>query len=346
MKKLFIIFISLFFISTIFSNLNSPLLDPKINVNNVVLTKVNGKNISVIDVMKKMDFIFHKSYPNLENSKPARYQFYLSSWKNVLKEMINTELMVAQAELKEVKIHDGEIREEMEDRFGPNTMITLEKIGLSYDEAFEMIKTEMIVKRMMWYFVQSKVLTQVTPQLIRQEYKIYTEKNPPFDEWQYQVISIKNDDESCAKLVAEKTYQLLKDSSQSPEELSDKIKEIEKEYPSTSIQISSTYNVTSKDISDSHKNILLSLKEDSYSQPICQASRFDNKKNNKIFYLKKYNHKIPPSFEEMADNIKNELLQKHLSDESENYFGKLRKYYNIVDEETLLPENFTPFSLE
>lgn len=324
----------------------APNIEPKLNVNNIVLTKVNGKNISVIDVMKKMDFVFHKSFPELIASKQAKFQFYSSSWKHVLNELINTELILAQAEAKEIKVHEGEIREEMENRFGPNTMLTLENVGLTYDEAFQMIKTEMIVQRMMWYFVQSKALTQVTPQLIKQEYRTHLEKNPPFDEWNYQVISIKGNDEKEAQALANKTWELLKDCHLSLDEMSDKIKEQEKEYKNSAIQISSTYKVTSKDVSSSHKEILTALAEDSFSAPIAQTSRFDNKKIHRIFYLKKHELKAPPSFEEMADDIKNDLLQKIAMKESDAYFSKLRKYYGITDEETNVPDNFVPFSLE
>lgn len=347
-KKLFVFCLPLIFISMAFANSSSgtAAIEPKLNVNNVVLTKVNGKNISVIDVMKKMDFVFHKSFPELLTSKQAKYQFYSTSWKHVLNELINTELILAQAEAKEIKVHDGEIREEMENRFGPNTMITLENVGLTYDEAFQMIKTEMIVQRMMWYFVQSKALTQVTPQLIKQEYRLHVEKNPPFDEWNYQVLSIKGNDEQEAEVLAGKTYDMLKDCHLSLDEMSDKIKQLEKEYKNSSVQISSTYKVTSKDVSASHKEVLTTLAEDSFSVPIAQTSRFDSKKIHRIFYLKKHELKAPPAFEEMAEDIKNDLLQKVAMKESDAYFSKLRKYYGITDEATNIPENFAPFSLE
>ena len=347
MKKLFTFCISLFLISACFANMNpGSMVEPKLNVNNIVLTKINGKNISVIDVMKKMDFVFHKAYPNLITSKQARYQFYTSSWTYVLKELINTELMIAQAEVKEVKISDSEIRETMEERYGPNTLIILEDIGLSYDEAFQMIKTEMIVQRMMWYFVHSKALTQVTPQLIRQEYRLHLEKNPPYDEWDYQVISIKGTDDLEAEIVANKTHEIVKNTTLPLDDLADQFKDFEKEFTNTKIQISNTYKVTSKDVSKAHKDVLTTLEEDSYSAPNCQTSRFDNKKIHRIFYMKRHELKKPPTFEEMADNIKHELLNKIVTDESNAYFSKLRKYYGVIEEETIIPDNFVPFSLE
>lgn len=347
MKKLLSICLFLFLLSLCSANVAPlPGKEPKLNIHNIVLTKVNGKSISVIDVMKKMDFIFHKAYPNLISSKQARYQFYSSSWKHVLTELINTELMLAQAEAKEIKIHDSEIREEMENRFGPNTMTNLSTVGLSYNEAFQMIKTELIVRRMMWFFVQSKALTQITPQLIKQEYRLYLEKNPSFDEWDYQVISVKGSNDQEAEAAANKIYELTKSNTLSFEELEAKLKELEKEFVNTNMQASPTYKVTSKDISKSHKDVLSTLQVNSFSPPIFQTSRSDNKKIHRIFFLKRHELKTPPSFEEMADNIKNELLQKAVSEESELYFAKLRKYYGITQESAIIPENFEPFSIE
>lgn len=332
MKK---IFYALFcFLSTlIFAN---PLpMEPKLKINNLVLCKINGKTISVMDVKKKMDFILHSSFPDYANSKSAQYQFYTSSWKHVLKELINTQLMVSEAEAKEIKVNDGEIREEMEEKFGPNVLLTLENIGLTFDEAFDLVKTDMIVKRVMWYYVHSKALLKVTPEMIKQNYKSYCDKNPPFDEWEYQVISIKSNDELQAKQIADKAYALLSEEKDT--------KELQDQFPNA-IQFSKFYSVNSKDISKSHKEILSALKVGAYSLPILQKSK-DNKSNNKIFYLKNHSIKEPPAFEKMADKIKEDLLQEAAKEESIAYFSRLYKYYGI-DDSNFKTDDVNPFVLE
>ena len=47
--------------------------EPKLQINNRILANVNGKPISVIDAMKKMDVIFFRQFPNpeLDRSKGA-----------------------------------------------------------------------------------------------------------------------------------------------------------------------------------------------------------------------------------------------------------------------------------
>jgi len=52
------------------------------------------------------------------DSKTARYQFYSAQWYPTLQQMIDHELMVTDAETREVKVSDGEVREEIQTRFG------------------------------------------------------------------------------------------------------------------------------------------------------------------------------------------------------------------------------------
>lgn len=352
MKHIFLI--CFFLLTTIFASdkpdlsiLNPEQSNQKITINNAILAKVNGKTISVLDVAKKMDLIFHQMYPDLANSKSAKFQFYNASWKHVLNEMINTHLMVAEAQSKEVKINDGEIREEMEQRFGPNILVTLENIGVSYNEAWEMTKTEMIVKRMMWYFVHAKALTKITPETIRQNYRIYCQKNPPLDEWEYQVISIKSTNQKLEEELSKKAYELAKNTPDFTV-LQDKLKDFEKLHPDCTLQVSATFKRNSKELASSHKDVLSALKEDSYSLPIAQLSKVDNQKTHKIFYLKKHDLKTAPTFDDLSLKIKDELLQKVVTEESQAYFTKLRKFYGF-DENSLkkiIPQDFQPFSLQ
>ena len=145
----------------------------RIAFQNSILCKVNENTISMMDVKKKLDLLFHQSYPNLEDSAQARFQFYETSWRHVLSEMINEELMVSDATEKEIKLTDGEIREEVESRFGPSVMTTLDRIGLTYDEAWKMVRKDLIVRRMSWWFIHAKALQNVTPKDIRASYQNY-----------------------------------------------------------------------------------------------------------------------------------------------------------------------------
>jgi len=300
-----------------------------------------------MDVKKKLDVAFHQSYPQLADSVQARFQFYQNSWRHACLELIDHELILADAEDREIKVTDGEVREELENRFGPNVMITLDKIGISYSEAWKMTRNEMTVQRMMWYFIHSKALQAVTPQDIRQEYRRYLKENPPYQELTYRVISVRADEPQESRVLAEKAYTKLSESHQSPEEIEAQLKEMAEAYKGGFIAISPEYTANHLKLSDAHKLALSQLTEGEYGKPVVQISRVENKTISRIFYLSRKKDFPAPPFEELAVKLKGELIQKAVAAESDRYIMKLRNHYGY-DADHLresLPDNLTPFSL-
>lgn len=314
--------------------------EPKIGVQNSILTQVNGTVISVIDLKKKMDVLFHQHYPHLEQSDQARFQFYEASWRHVLSEMIDHQLILADAQDKEVKLTDGEIREALEAKFGPNTMITLDRIGLSYSDAWKMVKDELLVQRMSWWFIHSRALSRVTPQEIRQAFRFYVKENPAYQEWRYRVISVRGDN---PQPLIEKVIARLEEGSGSFETLSADLAALD-----ANIQVSSEYAAADADLSASHKEALAMLRSGEFSEPVIQKNRVDGKNIARIFYLSEKIDHPAPEFTTLSPNLKNELTQKAIALESSQYLDKLRKHYGY-DEDRLkeqIPDNFHPFSLQ
>lgn len=103
-----------------------------------------------------MDMVLHQNYPQHAESVPARFQFYTSSWRSVFMEMVDMELILADAKDKEIKLTDGDVREEIENRFGPNVLQTLDGLRLSYDDAWKMIKNDLLMQRMVWFLFSRK----------------------------------------------------------------------------------------------------------------------------------------------------------------------------------------------
>lgn len=319
--------------------------EPKISVDNNVLTKVNETTISVLDLVKKMDLALHQNYPQHADIPQARFQFYSANWRPVLMEMINTELILSDAKDKEVKLTDGDVREEMESRFGPNVLDTLEKIGLTYDDAWKMVKNELTVQRMMWFFVHSKAIQSVTPQAIRDSYRNYLIENPAYQEWAYRVISIRADSHEAE--YAQEIHQLLLNEKQSPESALS-LQNWEKEHPDCKIQISSEYNAKDTEVSEAHRTAVAALSVGDYSQPIRQASRSDQKTVYRIFYLsQKTDHPATP-FDAISHQLKNELVQRAIAKESDSYLSKLQKHYGFDPSRVkeTVPDNLQPFHLE
>lgn len=293
----------------------------KIAVQNTILSQVNGRTISVLDVKKKMDLVFYQNYPQLAESSQARYQFYQTSWRRVLMEMIDNELILADAQDKEIKLTDGEVREAIEERFGPNVVETLDKIGLTYDEAWKMIKEDMIVQRMSWWFVHSRAISSVTPKDIKEAYRLYLKANPAYVEMKYRVITVRDAD------LAEKTHQLL--SGKRPEEVE----------LGEGVTLSNEFVAKDIELSDSHRNALSHLEPGTYSPPLISKGTY------KIFYLVQKTEHPAPAFEDLSNHLRNELTQKAVAKESENYVGKLRKHYGF-ESQKLVAENVQPFSIQ
>ncbi len=322
--------------------------DHKIGVQNSILTHVNDTTISVVDVKKKLDYAFHQSYPQLADSTEARFQFYQGSWRQVLMEMIDNELMLADAAEREIKLTDGEVREEMENRFGPNVMQTLDRIGLSYDETWKMLKNEMLVQRMVWFFIHSKAIQKVTPQEIKQAYRMYLKENPPYQEWTYRVISLRADQNDVLQKLADATYKLLSDGGQSPESVAAQLKELETQYAPCSIQLSTEYKASDTELSEAHRTALAALTPGQYSKPSTQTSRVDKKTVSRIFYLSQKTDHPAPKFEEISARLKSDLTQKAVTVESTDYLSKLRKHYGFdpTHLKESLPEDLNPFVLQ
>ena len=332
---------------------NMPLMDSNessqhLVVNNRILAKVNDKTISVLDVMKKMDVFLTRYYPHLSDSTPARYQYFSSQWKDTLSQMIDNELMLADAEKLELKVTDAEVRETIIERFGPNIMASLDKLQLTYEEARKMVHTDIIVEKMTWYRIHSKALQIVNPQDIKIAYQDYIKKNPPQDKWEYQVLSIRTKNDDLGQAVAQQAYSMLQTTKQSLPEVLEKIKSEIAEDSDLTLAVSEEFKNDGKTISDSHKQVLLNLVINSISQPVRQLSRTDQSVVFRIFHLKNRSKILPPSFNKISDKLKDELLQQAVAKESKIYIEKLREKFGY-DGRTMqenIPDDFHPFVIQ
>jgi SurA-like protein len=343
MKRYYLTLIILLFCSFISAKGPDPIV-----VNNRILAKVNGKTISVIDVMKKLNVLINRHFPHIAESDLLRYQFYSSQWKEALAQMIDQELILADAEKLEVKLNEGDVREKLQERFGPNVVATLEKLELTYDEAREMIRTELIVQKMTWYRINAKAILSINPQDVKVAFKEFCTANPPQDEWKYEALSIRATEPKQAEDLSLKAFALLNQGKAGLLAVADEIKKAQTLPPEISINVSQEYCVLDKDLSASHKNVLMTLNPGDFSKPIPQVSRQDNQIVHRIFHLKEHIKKSGPNFEEMANKIEDELIQKAIGQETEVYIQKLRKRFNYDINEVLeaIPNSFQPFALQ
>ncbi len=317
--------------------------EPSLVIHNALLAKIQDKPITVFDVVKRLDMQFYRIYPELKDKTMARYQFYKNSWKAVLQDLIHTELILLDASKKEVKLPDGEIREEFENRFGPNSRKTLEKLKLDYEEAWDITRKELLVQKMLGFFVHYKAQQKVTPEGIWNAYQAHLEKNPSSEEFLYRVVTVKAGSKEEAKKLAEETALSLVNYTSDLDSSKVSLDELKKAYKESSVQVSSLFTQKKEDLSSSFFSALAPLKEKEFSPPI----EFSQKGSSffRLFYLQEKKETQGASFEALSSSLREEVFQKKAEEASQVYLEKLKKIYkhNI---QTYLSENFEPFSLQ
>ncbi|MFS8564022.1 MAG: hypothetical protein LVR00_06805 [Rhabdochlamydiaceae bacterium] len=90
--------------------------------------------------------------------------------------------------------------------------------------------------------------------------------------------------------------------------------------------------------------MLSSLNIGDVSVPIEQISK-DQSIVYRLFYLKDHVKKEPPLFEEVATEIKEELLQEAINEMLALYIEKLHKQFGYDEKSLNIPDNFVPFTL-
>lgn len=328
-------------LSNIPSLLGGPVHSEHIAVNNRVLANVNGKAITVIDLMKKMDLLFYKEFPQYATILEARYQFYQANWKSTLKELINKELILADAEENKVQIGIGEVRQEMEHLFGPNIIGNLDKIGMTYDEAWKIIQGDIQLHRMLYIRVNSKAMREVTPRDVYAHYEEYAKENIIPDKWSYRVISIRNKDPSIGAATANVAYQYLVVDGLPLDQLISELKS-HSTTNTSSVNISELLVHEGKDVSPTYKEILDSMKPKTYSRPVPQKSK-DKSLVFRFFYLDEMSPGGAPSFKEVENKIKEKLLTQEVNEKGEAYVKKLYEHFDVHE---MIPEGFEPFSMK
>lgn len=316
-------------------------------VNNRVLFKMGGKAVTVMDIIKRMDVLLHQRFPQLASSPAGRYQFYLVNWETVLHLCIDDQLILADAEEKKIEVSDGDVREEMEKLLGPDVVLNLDKMEIKFDEAWEMIKTELIVRKMTNMMVRAKAAQEVTPKDVRTSYEELAAQNPFKEIWRYQVFSVRSDSEEKSQNVASTAKQILEEQKIPFEKLTEHLQEMGALDETTQVKLSEVFERTTKDLSLSHKAILQTLATGSSSSSLLQNSKQGEVYLTQLFHLFGFEREKFAPLAEMEHQLQNELIQREVSRCSEEYLDKLYKRFGFKEEflSQILPEDFVPFSL-
>lgn len=314
-------------------------------VNNRILARINDKAISVVDLMKKLDVLFYREFPQYTASKVARYKFYQANWKGVLEELIDKELILADAEENKLPISSGDVRQEMERMFGPNIIANLDKVGLTFDDAWKIVQGDITIRRMMYMRVNAKAMRQVTPQDVWAAYEEHVKKIVRPDEWTYRVISIRSKSQEDGAMAANVAYNMLAEHTVPLDKLADELKKVP-HGENVQVNVSEEFHHMDNEVSENYKTTLSKLENHQYSQPIAQKSR-DKSTVFRIFYLDEHFVGGPIPFNEAEAKVKDKLIEIASAKESDVYLNKLRKHFAVNTDEIqqIIKGDFQPFVL-
>lgn len=323
--------------------------EPKIFINNRVLAHINGKPVTTYDLVKKMDMSFYKQYPEYVTSNQARYQFYQQGWKFILEDLIHEELVLADAKESKIEVSAGDVRQEIEQQFGPNIIENLDKAGMTLDEAFKLVQSELVLQRTIGARVNVKAMRIVTPVKIRAAYDEYISQpeNRRLTKWNYRVVTVKDRDIKKTEALSKVVYQLLMDGV-SFDNLVETLNSRKLLGRNGRVTVSTEVTNNEKELSTSYKEALSSLDPGMFSQPFPFKSRALKSTVYRILYLKEIEEGKFPTFKELEPRIKQRLLNEAADKETDLYLEKLRQHYHVreVDLKAMIPSDYQPFILK
>ena len=156
-----------------------------------ILASIRDHIITVGDVMKKMDIVFYQQYPQFRNSTEHRLQFYDSNWRAMLQELVERRVIMVFAEENHMEVGHGEVREELEELFGPNVLLTMYEARVSMDDAYDMIRQDIMMRRILHFYVRAAALASITPQKIKEVYQEKYENRAKEEKISWHILSLK-----------------------------------------------------------------------------------------------------------------------------------------------------------
>lgn len=327
-------------------NWSGNLQSGQVHTNDRVLAKVNDCAITVCDIAKKLEGHLQHQNSGREITSQARFEFFTRYWPQVLRDCIDRELILADAKDRGVVATHGQVREEMEMLFGPDIIQTLEKMNLSYNEAFESVKKEITVRRMLLYRTHYPAQQQVGPKLVRQTYRDFVQAHKGGNKWVFRIVSVQDANAKSALNTADKLQKTIASCSNWPAAQTAIERLINIQGEQSDVRISEIYSQNDKDLSKTYRQTLENLEISNCSLPIPFTSS-DNRMSYRLFYLIERENRPCPTLRESAARLREVLIEERAGEISQRYLSSLRDRFGVQLEqiEEGIPPNFTPFKL-
>lgn len=316
------IFILAAFCSSVFCDEMISKRKPKIFIENRVLATVRGEAITVVDVAKKLDMIFYQQFAQYRGQNEVRYQFYQANWRKALDELIERKLAILLAEEKQITLSNGDVREELEALYGPNVLLALHEENISLDEAQQMLREDLLYRRVLAYFVQVPIYSAITPSVLKKAYEEKAVELSSQKGWVWRSITLKGKNGAITEKSADALYEKL---SRREVKLRDLVQQKDDEVE---ISVSSQYRSHEKDISSSVASILKELPLATFSKPVSVSLKGGEGKGFRIYIVDDYIAPQVPQLFEMEGELRGEIALPEVLQKSQEFFTELRKQYH------------------
>lgn len=320
----------------------------KVVIKNRILAKVRDKSISVMDVVKQMDLIFKRSFPQYQTIPQARYEFYSSSWKQILDELVDKELVLFDSEDAKIEISSGEIRQKLETQFGPNVVSTLNTLGIGFDEALQLTKQDLMMKRTIEARVQLKAFQKANTGALKNYYQTHIDDFTQKAYLEYKVLSFRGFQKAKVEEAAKLLHKKLTKNEISFENgsLEEYLERQKSKDSSVKFLLSELYETPVEELSEKYAKALKTIPEGGYTAALEQDNRSKREHLYRLFYLKKIHKESVTPFKKAEARIRNILVEQASQEYTKEYVERLRKQAKLGPNGLFqpLPENFEPFS--
>ena len=292
-------------------------------VENRVLATVRDQIITVVDVTKKMDMIFCQQFAQYKGIPEARYEFYRANWKKIFEELVDRQLILSMAEEKQFGVTNGDIREELEEIFGPNAMMNLYDEGLSLHDVEEMMKADILLRRALSFYVHSPVLAAVTPSVLRAAYRKRVEEMRKKYGWVWRSVTVKAKSGDCKKEVADRMWKGLQKDHRTIEQIRAELGE------GYEVVVSQPFRSEQSEVAQNVQVILEPLQTQTFSEPQPFTSRSDPRQGWRCYIVDERFFVKVPSFEELESTLRQEIASPVIAKRTVEFFEDLRKQYGV-----------------
>lgn len=312
-----------------------------INFNNRILAIVNGTPISMLDVVKQLDLLFYRKYRDYQTKPEAKVQFYTAHWKEVFSELIDRELVLADAQEKQFTVSQGDVRQEMEEMFGPDLIKNVHEAGLTIPEVRKLLHADITLRRMLFFKVRAKAYASISPQDVAAAYEKLKKEATVHEEVIWQVISIKGDPKKSEKVACQLAKELKP--SDPPTKALNMVKDVEKE--GIQLTLSAPFTTARKALSKELSTLFSSLKPQSYSAPISTRGR-DGAVSWKIYFLSGVQSCSFPPLQEVETQVREQLVATRVEQMTKEYVVQLHHHFGVdIEEINKALRGYEPFKV-